>query len=355
MFKFSPLFVLLLAGLSSASPVVETSGGPPEAGSVCRPIGLVSTVNFFIQSSDNASMVWQAEQVTGTNFAFVDLVAKTNASAGTQPRDNQLWAVEAVNNGNTIALVSAGPAAEVCANGDGGPLDSLACPFVFSAGQANQSAQFFITCESCAEDNLSATRCQIQSANEGQCASFLDELNNVIKLDDCSSFQPHQIDKMFKLSPFFIALLAGLTCASPVIETRGPPETTPDSCNPVELDSNGNFFIQSHGNSSLVWQAEDVTSTAFGFVDVVTKTTSGTNQLWSLRDVNNGNFAFVISASGTTGSDVCINGQAGPFESELCPLVSTGQANQTAQVPYSQLFLEPLTHRFFFNLVLHIL
>ncbi|GJJ15065.1 hypothetical protein Clacol_009340 [Clathrus columnatus] len=191
MFKLSPFVIALLAGLSSASPVVETSGGPPEAGNVCRPVGLDQTVNYFLQSSCNSTLVWQAEEVTPTHFEFVDLVAKTNASAGTQARNNQLWAIRPVNHGNTLAIVSAGPASEICANGDGGPLDSLDCPSV-SAGQANQTAQFFVTCESCAEDNLGATRCQIQSANEGQCASFLDDLNNVIKLDDCSSYQPHQ-------------------------------------------------------------------------------------------------------------------------------------------------------------------
>ncbi|KIJ52022.1 hypothetical protein M422DRAFT_243608 [Sphaerobolus stellatus SS14] len=197
MFKLSSLFIALLAGLSYASPVVDSRAGPPEADKAddfCIPAGLDKTVRYFLQSSGNRTRVWEAEEVTTGNFEFVLLAAKTNASAGTQALNNQLWAIQPVNHGNSFAIVSAGPTADICANGDGGPLFSFACPTVFSNSSVAQSSQFFITCKSCAANNQGATRCQIQSANEGQCASYLDPVNNIIKLDDCSSKanQPHQ-------------------------------------------------------------------------------------------------------------------------------------------------------------------
>ncbi|KIJ52024.1 hypothetical protein M422DRAFT_243609 [Sphaerobolus stellatus SS14] len=194
MFKLSPFFIALLAGLSYASPVVDTRAGPPENDNTCHPTGIGKTVRYFLQSSVNRTQVWQAESVSTGNFGFVDLAPKTDASAGTQALNNQLWAIQLVNNRNSFAIVSAGPTADICANGIGGPLSSFACPTVFSNSSVAQSAQFFITCKSCAANGQGATSCQIQSANEGQCASYLDPVNNVIKLDDCSSKanQPHQ-------------------------------------------------------------------------------------------------------------------------------------------------------------------
>ncbi|KIJ32644.1 hypothetical protein M422DRAFT_35762 [Sphaerobolus stellatus SS14] len=172
MFKLTPLFITLLAGLSYASPAIQARAGVPEADNICRPVGIDKTVHYVLQSSSTPSSVWQAEGVTTTDFSFVDL--------------------QSVNNGNSFAIVSNGPTTPVCANGDGGPLDSFACPTVLSTNQVAQSAQFFITCQSCAANNQGATSCQIQSANEGQCVSFLDANFNTVKLDDCSSSQPNQ-------------------------------------------------------------------------------------------------------------------------------------------------------------------
>ncbi|KIJ30241.1 hypothetical protein M422DRAFT_268290 [Sphaerobolus stellatus SS14] len=106
---------------------------------------------------------------------------------------NQLTdAIQTVNHGN-FAIVSGGPTSNVCINGDGGPLDSFQCPDIFTAEDVAQAAQFFITCQNCASNNKGATRCQIQSANEGQCVSFLtvDE-SKTIELVDCSSRDPNQ-------------------------------------------------------------------------------------------------------------------------------------------------------------------
>ncbi|KIJ50052.1 hypothetical protein M422DRAFT_27465, partial [Sphaerobolus stellatus SS14] len=186
MFKLTPLFITLLAGLSYASPAIQARAGVPEADNICRPVGIDKTVHYVLQSSSTPSSVWQAEGVTTTDFSFVDLQTKTSGSTAQQ------WSIQPVNNGNSFAIVSNGPTTPVCANGDGGPLDSFACPTVLSTNQVAQSAQFFITCQSCAANNQGATSCQIQSANEGQCVSFLDSSFNTIKLDDCSSSQPNQ-------------------------------------------------------------------------------------------------------------------------------------------------------------------
>ncbi|KIJ37154.1 hypothetical protein M422DRAFT_260310 [Sphaerobolus stellatus SS14] len=180
MFKLSPLFVALLVTVAYASPAINArSGGPPENENICNP------------SASTPGGVWQAEDVTTGNFGFVDLATKTNATSG-QALNNQLWAIQTVNHGN-FAIVSGGPTSNVCINGDGGPLDSFQCPDIFTAEDVVQAAQFFITCQNCASNNKGATRCQIQSANEGQCVSFLtvDE-SKTIELVDCSSRDPNQ-------------------------------------------------------------------------------------------------------------------------------------------------------------------
>ncbi|KIJ35078.1 hypothetical protein M422DRAFT_34805 [Sphaerobolus stellatus SS14] len=169
------LFISLLAGLSYASPAIQAHAGVPEADNICRPVGIDKTVHYVLQSSSTPSSVWQAEGVTTTDFSFVNLQF-----------------IQPVNNGNSFAIVSNDPTTPVCANVDGGPLDSFACSTVLSTSQVAQSAQFFITCQSCAANNQGATSCQIQSANEGQCVSFLDVNSNTVKLDDCSSSQPNE-------------------------------------------------------------------------------------------------------------------------------------------------------------------
>ncbi|KIJ53055.1 hypothetical protein M422DRAFT_25925, partial [Sphaerobolus stellatus SS14] len=159
MFKLTPLFITLLAGLSYASPAIQARAGVPEADNICRPVGLDKTVHYVLQSSSTP------EGVTTTDFSFVNL--QTSGSTAQQ------WFIQPVNNGNSFAIVSNGPTAPVCANGDG-------------------EIQFFITCQSCAANNQGATSCQIRSANKGQCFSFLDANSNSVKLDDCSFSQPNQ-------------------------------------------------------------------------------------------------------------------------------------------------------------------
>ncbi|KIJ30240.1 hypothetical protein M422DRAFT_268289 [Sphaerobolus stellatus SS14] len=92
---------------------------------------------------------------------------------------------------------------------------------------------------------------------------------------------------MFNLSPLFVALLVAVAYASPAINARsgGPPENE-NICNPVGLDRTLKYFFQSASTPGGVWQAEDVTTGNFGFVDLATKTnaTSGqalNNQLWA--------------------------------------------------------------------------
>jgi len=63
-----------------------------------------------------------------------NLQAKTNATAA------QAWTIASVNHGNSAAIISKGPTSAVCANGDGGPLDSNQCPTAV-AGVADQTAQ----------------------------------------------------------------------------------------------------------------------------------------------------------------------------------------------------------------------
>ncbi|TFK37173.1 hypothetical protein BDQ12DRAFT_685456 [Crucibulum laeve] len=176
----------LLTVVAQVSPA-DTNAKCVPTSDICRPTGIQKgNSSYFIQSTGSPNSVWQAEEVTPTNFIAVDLVAKTNGTV------NQLWSVWPVNGFNSFSFVSRGPTSNVCANGDGGPLDSNACTSVFTNSTTAQSAQFFVTCQTCAADGTGAKGCQIQSANEGQCASFLDQQNNVIKLDDCSNTAPHQ-------------------------------------------------------------------------------------------------------------------------------------------------------------------
>ncbi|KIJ26605.1 hypothetical protein M422DRAFT_272299, partial [Sphaerobolus stellatus SS14] len=142
--------------------------------------------------------VWQAEDVSADTFNFVDLQSKTTATSG-QALNNQLWSIQPINDASSFAFISAGPTATVCAVGDGGPFNKVACDGVFNTtGPLNistvvQTGQFFIDCITCDAKGKGATNCQIQSAFEGQCVSFLDDQTfNTIKLDDCSS-QPHQL------------------------------------------------------------------------------------------------------------------------------------------------------------------
>lgn len=73
--------------------------------------------------------------------SLLNAKTKTNVTAGNQAFDNQVWAVWPVNDGNSFAFVSQGPPSNVCANGDGGPLDSLDCSSVYSNSEVAQSAQ----------------------------------------------------------------------------------------------------------------------------------------------------------------------------------------------------------------------
>ncbi|KIJ29516.1 hypothetical protein M422DRAFT_269055 [Sphaerobolus stellatus SS14] len=97
--------------------------------------------------------------------------SKTTTTSG-QALNNQLWSIQPINNGNSFAFISAGPTATVCAGGDGGILDKVACDGVFNTSMVAQPAQFFISCTACDAKGKGATNCQIQSAFEGQCALF---------------------------------------------------------------------------------------------------------------------------------------------------------------------------------------
>ncbi|KAF9042941.1 hypothetical protein BJ165DRAFT_1481782 [Panaeolus papilionaceus] len=186
MFKLSAVFITsLLAGATIASPAVGKRQGPPDQDNICRPSGIDSTVKYFIQSAAD-SKVWQAEGVSASSFSFVDLQTKATGS------NAQLWSIFPINHGDSFSFVSSSVnSANICANGDGGPLDTAACPDVASR-QAPQFAQWFITCKTCASDGRGATGCQIQSAGEGQCANFLDNTSTTVKLDDCSPLQPNE-------------------------------------------------------------------------------------------------------------------------------------------------------------------
>ncbi|PPR00713.1 hypothetical protein CVT24_001001 [Panaeolus cyanescens] len=187
MFKLSAVFVAaLLSGAAYASPAITKRQGPPDEDNVCSPASIDSTIKYFIQSAVD-SRVWQAEGVSADTFNFVDIQTKVSGS------NDQLWSVFPINHGDTFSFVSSSvSSANICANGDGGPLDTSACPDVASR-QAPQFAQWFIFCKTCASDNRGATGCQIQSAGEGQCASFLGSLSsNTVALEDCSSKDPNQ-------------------------------------------------------------------------------------------------------------------------------------------------------------------
>ncbi|KAF9042942.1 hypothetical protein BJ165DRAFT_1529090 [Panaeolus papilionaceus] len=175
MLRLSAAFIAaLLIGTSSASPAVSRS--------LCSPSAIDTSVNYFIQSSAD-SKVWQVEDVSNDDFIFVDLQAKTSGSS------DQLWSVVPIT-GDTFSFVSAGvSAASVCANGDGGPLDSSACPNVGSK-QVAATAEWIVTCQACASNG--ATGCQLQASAEGQCANFQDDTDTTVKLDDCSSAQSNE-------------------------------------------------------------------------------------------------------------------------------------------------------------------
>ncbi|TFK35354.1 hypothetical protein BDQ12DRAFT_726098, partial [Crucibulum laeve] len=141
--------------------------------------------SYFIQSTGSPNLVWQIEDVTPTNFIFIDLATKASGN------NNQLWAIQGFNRHDSFSFVTKGFTSNVCANGDGGPLDSNACDTVFNTTATDQDAQFFVTCLSCG--STSATGCQFQSLGEGQCASFLDAQSTTVKLDDCANTAPHQL------------------------------------------------------------------------------------------------------------------------------------------------------------------
>ncbi|PPR00714.1 hypothetical protein CVT24_001002 [Panaeolus cyanescens] len=179
MFKLSIAFVsALLYGVAYGSPAVQNT--------VCSPSAIDTTAKFFIKSAAATSLVWQAEDVSSDNFIFVDLQTQANGS------NDQLWSVIPNSNSNSFSFVSAGVAsANICANGDGGPLDSAACPDIISARQAPQFATWSVSCQSCASNG--ATGCQFQAVLEGQCADFLDDTDTTVKLDDCATNQPNQL------------------------------------------------------------------------------------------------------------------------------------------------------------------
>ncbi|TFK35344.1 hypothetical protein BDQ12DRAFT_737634 [Crucibulum laeve] len=180
---------LVAAGLLSvvAALPADTSAKCVPTADTCRPFGLVqgNSSSYFIQSTGSPNLVWQAEDVTPTSFGFIDLAPKASAT------NSQLWAIQGFNRHDSFSFVSKGPTSNVCANGDGGPLDTNACDTVFNTIATDQDAQFFITCQTCG--STSATGCQFQSAGEGQCASFLNKQQTTVKLDDCVNTAPHQL------------------------------------------------------------------------------------------------------------------------------------------------------------------
>ncbi|KAF9042940.1 hypothetical protein BJ165DRAFT_1481779 [Panaeolus papilionaceus] len=186
MFKLSAVVVAtVFASLTYASPALETRAGPPDQVNICRPSGIDSSLKYFIQSTVG-SKVWQAQSVTPTTFGSVDLQTKVATS------NDQQWSIFPINHGDSFSFVPAGvTSGGVCVKGDGGPVWSEACPDV-ATRQAPQFSQFFIFCKTCGANGRGGTGCQIQSAGEGQCASYLDQVSTTVKLDDCSSKQRKQ-------------------------------------------------------------------------------------------------------------------------------------------------------------------
>ncbi|PPR00715.1 hypothetical protein CVT24_001003 [Panaeolus cyanescens] len=141
MFKLSTIFIAsILASLVNASPALEKRQAPEQVDK-CRPSGINSNVKYFFQST------------AGSNLTKVD----TSLS--------QQWSIFPINHGDSFSFL---PAAVTDAN-------------------------FFIFCEACGGNGLGATNCQIQSAGEGQCVSYLNEVSSTVKLDDCSSSEPKQL------------------------------------------------------------------------------------------------------------------------------------------------------------------
>ena len=76
-----------------------------------------------------------------------------------------------------------------CLQGDGGPVDSVACPD-FDNGSVPDLAVWTITCSNCA-DNF-ALGCTIQATTEGQCAE-VSQFDSTVVLEDCDSTVASQV------------------------------------------------------------------------------------------------------------------------------------------------------------------